>query len=308
MKVFSENTNIGLRHLRAALTVMEEGSFSRAAQRLGVVPSALTETIRMLEVECGTAIFDRKTRPVRATEAGQSFLEGARDLLDRFELSLANLRQLGGLKRGRVSIGAAPSAVLTPLSHAITNFRASYPDIDLVIHDDVAERLASMVVNRTLDFALAGPGFESAELEGRKISEDPFGLACHKDHELACLTRPVLLDDINPESLIALDAQAGIARMLADCPDLPPRLRFGRIQTFSTIAQLTLISRNAGVALLPQQAAKVIQSEEIVFRRIADFRLIRSLYLLTRSRSSPSPAAQRFISSLLKSLPTQEVQ
>ena len=56
-------------------------------------------------------------------------------------------------------IAAAPSAVLTPLSDAITNFRASYPDIDLVIHDDVAERLASMVGDRTLDFGLADPDF-----------------------------------------------------------------------------------------------------------------------------------------------------
>lgn len=298
MKVFSENTNIGLRHLRAALTVMEEGSFSRAAQRLGVVPSALTETIRTLELECGTAIFDRKTRPVRATEAGEAFLEGAQDLLDRFELSLTNLRQVGGLKRGRLAIGAAPSAVLSPLSDAIMKFRADHPGIDIIVHDDVAERLAGMVVNRTLDFALAGPGFESAELDGRKISEDPFGLVCHRDHQLARSSRPIVLADINPEDVIALDGQAGIARMLADCPELPPRLTMGRIQTFSTIAQLTLISRNAGVALLPQQAAKVIQSDDIVFRAIADFRLIRSLYLLTRNRSNLPPAAERFVSYL----------
>ncbi|CAN7695441.1 LysR family transcriptional regulator [Rhizobium sp. LjRoot258] len=298
MKVFSENTNIGLRHLRAALTVMEEGSFSRAAQRLGVVPSALTETIRSLELECGTAIFDRRMRPVRATEAGEAFLEGARDLLDRFELSLTNLRQVGGLKRGRVAIGAAPSAVLSPISDAIMKFRADHPGIDIIVHDDVAERLAGMVVNRTLDFALAGPGFESAELDGRKISEDPFGLVCHRDHQLARSSRPIVLADINPEDVIALDGQAGIARMLADCPELPPRLTMGRIQTFSTIAQLTLISRNAGVALLPQQAANVIQSDDIVFRAIADFRLIRSLYLLTRNRSNLPPAAERFVSYL----------
>ncbi|MDQ0560152.1 DNA-binding transcriptional LysR family regulator [Rhizobium mesoamericanum] len=299
MKIFSENTNIGLRHLRAALTVVEEGSFSRAAQRLGVVPSALTETIRLLEAECGTAIFDRKTRPVRPTDAGEAFLEGAQDLLDRFELSLTNLRQVGGLKRGRVAIGAAPSAVLTPLSGAITRFRADYPGIDVIIHDDVAERLADMVMNRTLDFALAGPGFGSAELEGRKISEDPFGLVCHRDHPLARSPRPIVLTDINPDDVIALDRQAGIARMLANCAELPPNLTVGRIKTFSTVAQLTLISRNAGVALLPQHAAKVIQSDDIVFRAIADFRLVRSLYLLTRSRSTPSPAAQRFISYLL---------
>jgi DNA-binding transcriptional LysR family regulator len=298
MKIFSENTNIGLRHLRAALTVMDEGSFTRAALLLGVVPSALTETIRTLEAECRTAVFDRKSRPIRATEAGQEFLEGARDILARFELSLANVRQVGGLKRGRVLIGAAPSAVLTPLSEAIIKFRSDHPGIDVIVHDDVAERLASLVVDETLDFALAGPGFQSAELHEEKISEDTFGLVCHKSHRLAQSSASVLLSDIDPDDLIVLDGQAGIARMLADCPDLPQQLTVGRIQTFSTIAQLTLISRNAGVALLPRQAADVIQSDEIVFREIADLHLVRSLYLLTRTRSTLPPAAKRFIAYL----------
>lgn len=296
MKKFSENTNIGLRHLRAALTVMEEGSFSRAANRLGVVPSALTETIRLLEAECGTPIFDRKTRPVRATEAGQDFLEGARDLLGRFELSLTNLHEAGKLKRGKVAIGAAPSAVLHPLAQAIAAFSADHPAINVTVHDDVAERLASMVINRALDFALAARGVFTAELNEKKISEDPFGLVCHQDHRLAQLPRSLQLADIDPSELISLDRQAGIARILADSAEVPPWLRTGRIQTFSTIAQLTLISCNVGVALLPKHAAKVIQSQVIVFREIEDLHLVRSLHLLTPSRSLLSPAAARFIS------------
>ncbi len=299
MKIFSQNTNIGLRHFRAAVTVMDEGSFSSAANRLGVVPSALTETVRLLELECGTPIFDRKVRPVRATVTGAEFLEEAREVLDRFERSLISLRQIGGLKRGKVAIGAAPSAVLAPLVGTIKAFRSDFPDVDIVIHDDVAEKLASMVVNKTLDFALAARGVAAFELDERKIGEDHFGLVCHRDHPLAQTSRALFLNDIDPADLIALTDQAGINRMLAAHPGLSPALLKGRIQTYSTIAQLTLISHNAGVALLPEKAVRVIQSDALVFRTVDDFKLVRSIFLLTRSRSSPSLAASRFLQCLL---------
>ncbi|OLP60873.1 transcriptional regulator [Xaviernesmea oryzae] len=298
MKIFSENTNIGLRHFRAAVTVMEEGSFSRAADRLGVVPSALTETVRALEAECGTRIFDRASRPVRPTEDGRRFLDHARDVLDRFELSLHGLRQIGALQTGRVTIGAAPSSVQDYLADALARFCQDYPGVDVVIHDDVAERLAAMVADRRLDFALAGQTAGSSTLQAREIGADRFGLVCHCDHPLAKPGRVLRLADLPEGAMIALEGQTGIARLLADHPDLPPALLKGRIRTYSTIAQLTLVHRNLGIALLPERAAAVLQSDQIVFRLIDDLTLTRSIYLLTPFRTALSRAAERFIECL----------
>ncbi|OLP55178.1 transcriptional regulator [Rhizobium rhizosphaerae] len=300
MKIFSDNTNIGLRHFRAAVTVMEEGSFSRAAQRLGVVASALTETIRALEAECGTQIFDRSARPVRPTEDGRRFLEGARDVLDRFALSLDGLRRIGALQTGRVAVGAAPSSVQDHLAAALIRFRRDYPGIEVVIHDDVAERLAAMVAERTLDFALAGHSLASDALDAVRLSEDRFGLVCHRRHPLAQHVDALTLADIPGDELIALEGQTGIARLLADHPDLPAELRRGRIRTYSTIAQLTLVHQGVGIALLPERAAAVLQSPDIVFRPIRDFALTRPVYLLRPFRAALPAAAERFIACLFE--------
>ena len=67
MKSDSENTNFNLRHLRAVHAIWQEGSFVRAAERLGVVPSALTETVRQIEDIAGGALFDRRSRPPEPT-------------------------------------------------------------------------------------------------------------------------------------------------------------------------------------------------------------------------------------------------
>ena len=75
MSLHSKNTNIGVRHFRAALALAREQSFVRAAEALGVVPSALTETIKQIEADCGLRLFDREARPVTPTAAGVEFHE-----------------------------------------------------------------------------------------------------------------------------------------------------------------------------------------------------------------------------------------
>ena len=74
MKINADNTNLNLRHLRALHAIRATGSFARAADLLGVVPSALTETIRQLEESAGLPLFDRRMRPPQLTPAGEELL------------------------------------------------------------------------------------------------------------------------------------------------------------------------------------------------------------------------------------------
>ena len=92
MKLDSENTNFNLRHLRAIHAVWSEGSFARAADRLGVVPSALTETVRQIEEIAGGALFDRRSRPPAPTPLGLAFLKDTAPVLEALDLSLSRVR------------------------------------------------------------------------------------------------------------------------------------------------------------------------------------------------------------------------
>lgn len=296
MKLNSDNLNINLRHLRALHAVAQEGSFSAAAARLGIVPSALSELIRHLEENVGAVLFDRTTRPAAMTPLARDFLKETMPLLDGMDQAVTHLRQRAGLKVGSLAIGASPSAISELLAPLLTEFMADKPGIRLTLHDDIAERLARMVSDGQLDLALAGRALQSHDLHQRAIMRDAFGLACRRDHPLA--GKPgIMLDDLAAETLIGLAAETGTHQILLRS-DLPRALLHARITAHSTIAQLCMVRAGMGVALLPENAVNLFRDPQIAFLRLADFHLWRTLYLLEPARRPPTPLANGFVAAL----------
>lgn len=295
MKINSRNTNLNLRHLRVLHAIWAEGSFARAADRLGVVPSALTETIRQLEESAGMPLFDRRMRPPQLTEAGREFLEDTRPVLEALDHALERLQESASLGRGRLALGASPSTIGDLVAPALRCFRANHPAIAVRLHDGPAEELARMVVNGELDLAVAGYASSSPFLEIREIARDPFGLVVPVDHPLARLNRPPRLAEIDPATLIHLDEGTGTARLLADAPDLPPALKNGTLHVASTFGQLCLIRAGMGVGLLPQRAALLFDDPRLVFLNVADLRLQRRISLIWPAGRALSHVAARFM-------------
>nr|WP_321455470.1 LysR family transcriptional regulator [uncultured Cohaesibacter sp.] len=295
MKINSENTNLNLRHLRAAHAIWQEGSFTLAAQRLGVVPSALSETIRQLEESAGISLFDRKQRPPKPTIAGLAFLQETRPLLQGLDGAFARLKEAADLTQGHLSIGASPSAISGTLAPALSKFRSDFPAITIQLYDDIAEHLAQMVSEGALDIAIAGRADRSPDILQSEISRDPFGLACHKEHPLAVRGTPASLQQIDPYSLIHLDGETGIARLLGRCEELPPQMRQGSLHAHSTIGQLCLIRAGIGVALLPREAVMMMHDPLIAFVELSDLSLTRALYLLMPANRTLSHVASRFV-------------
>jgi DNA-binding transcriptional LysR family regulator len=298
MKINSYNSNLNLRHLRALHAIALEGSFSRAAELLGVVPSALTETVRQLEEMVGASLFDRRIRPPQPTEIAYSLIAQTQPFLDGLDNAFESIRESVDLERGRLRLGASPSAISKFVAPALARFRRLYPKIAITLHDDIAERLASLVAEGHLDLAIAGSSGTSAELDQTEIDCDHFGIACRKDHPLARLRRSILLEEIDPGSLIHLDANTGTARLLAGEPSLksfsPGRLT-NSLHAHSTVGQLCLIRAGAGIGLLPRNAVMLFDDPAISFVEIADLNLLRRLFLLKPARRPVSHTAEKFI-------------
>jgi len=298
MKINSQNTNINLRHLRALQAVAQEGSFARAADQLGIVPSALSEVIRQLEDAAGIALFDRRMRPPVLTPEGLAFLSDAQPALQQLDLALERLHEASDLARGRLNVGASPSAIATWVAPAIRQFRHDHPAISIGIHDSPAEKLAQMVIEGTLDLAVGGYAGASPLLELTQIATDPFGLAVHAGHALARRDSQIQLSDIEPAELIHLDDDTGTARLLRADPLLPERYKGGTLRAHSTFGQLCLIRSGVGIALLPRNAVTIFEDPGLVFLPIGDLRLERRISLITPSKRPISHAARRFITLL----------
>src|SRR5579872_4172362 len=91
---------------RAFVAVLETGSFSRAAARMGVSSGQASKLVARLEAELGVRLINRTTRALSATEAGQAYYERLKSLIEEFDALDASVRNVAGIAKGRLRLTA----------------------------------------------------------------------------------------------------------------------------------------------------------------------------------------------------------
>src|SRR5262245_59626518 len=120
--------NVSLRRLRAFTLIAREKSFTRAAERLHVSPSALTITMKELETEVGMRLFDRTTRTVDLPPQAVAFLPVAERLLDEIGRALDDLHSVAERKKGLVNVAAGAAIIATVIAPAIGVLAKDHPE------------------------------------------------------------------------------------------------------------------------------------------------------------------------------------
>ena len=143
-----------LRELRAFVAAAHELHFARAAERLQISPSRMSELIRRLEVELGTALFVRTTRRISLTDAGTELLGRARTILDLVEQTTAAVRATVGGRAGAVVLGVTPPAAPVIAPHLAGRFSAAHPDASVQIDRMWLPALAASLLSGAVDVAL----------------------------------------------------------------------------------------------------------------------------------------------------------
>jgi DNA-binding transcriptional LysR family regulator len=185
-----------LNDIMAFLAVAQARSFTRAAARLGVSQSALSQTVRALEARLGLRLLTRTTRSVAPTEAGERLLRAAGPRLDEIAAELAALSELRDRPAGNIRLTAHDHAVRAVVMPVLEKFLAEYPDIkvevviDYGLTDIVAERFdagirTGEIIARDMVAVRIGPDMRSAVVGApsyfarRPRPETPQALTAH---------------------------------------------------------------------------------------------------------------------------------
>jgi len=176
---------IELRHLRYFLAVAETLHFSKAAQRLKMAQPPLSQQIKRMEEHLGHALFERTTRGVKLTPAGELLAERARSTLARVEDDLAQVRRLARREEGTLTVGFSGSVMFTELPAAIQSYRRRYPKVELRLREMVTSVQIAALLDETLDLAFLRDGDVTEGIELTCLLKEQFVAVLPEAHPLA---------------------------------------------------------------------------------------------------------------------------
>jgi DNA-binding transcriptional LysR family regulator len=248
-----------LRQLEHFVAVAEERSFTRAAQRMNIVQSGLSMSIRALEQEVGTKLFDRNTRGVVLTPSGEAMLPEARRAIAAVESARVAVDATQGLLRGNLTVGlpqASPDGAR--FARLLGEFHAKHPGVTIRVSQGNAGTLFDAVHAGRVDLVVVGrPLVLSDAITTIPLVRADFVLACHATHPLAAAPC-VSLSALAHEPFI--DFQQGwVSRQYTDNAfALAGQKRTIVCEVDDALLVLQMVEQGLGVAIVPRVAQQIV--------------------------------------------------
>lgn len=275
-----------LRHLQALDAVADEGTFSRAAARLGYTQSTLSQQIAALERTVGGAVFDRPggPRPVRLTALGRLVLDGARSVLARSR-SLGDDVARFHAGDGRIEVGTFQTVTNVLLPTVVGRLRSEHPGCDIRLFEDEDDTPDPGDLDVLF---LDAPGSDG--VDSTLILEDQHVLVARRGDFAAGAVALKKLDGIPMVALPAICDQGRVEKHLAEHGVVPHFV----FRTADNQAVVSVVRAGLGCAIMPLLAITTPEvDDEVVLHPLRGALPPRQIYALTRG--ALSPLAQRLV-------------
>jgi DNA-binding transcriptional LysR family regulator len=281
-----------LRHLRYFVAIAEERSFTRAAERLWVAQPGLSAQIRRLESELGVQLFERHTRGVDLTDAGELFLERARTALAAADAARSTGHDIEHGLVGSVRLGIVTGVGWPGTSALLGHFGRERPGIELTVVEGYGGTLLRDLRDRRLDAMIAPSEFGSADLPRVRLGREPWLVLAGRGHRLAGVG-PVAAPELDGHRFVVTGHRdgAGYDRLVADT--------LGALGVTAALerggpgpAMLAAVAAGDALALTTTPDAAI---GGVVARAISPARRVE--FALLRRDETPAPALDELIRS-----------
>lgn len=291
--------------LRCFVTLAEELHFGRAAARLFMTQPPLSRQIQLLEHALAVRLFERTSRSVRLTAAGEVFYRDATSILRHAEQAAALASRIDKGEAGRVTIGFTAVASYDLVPRIVHAAQQALPHIDIVLKEMVSKEQLEGIESGAIDIGFVRPLATDSAIEQRLLMRDPLVLALPARHRLA-RRKSIGPDDLQDEAFIMYSPHDGkyfydlIAGMFS--------LSGVRIRSAQQIGQthtiLGLVRGGVGLAVVPA-TAMTLPFPDVVFRPVWQSNIHAELHLAWRAQSN-NPAVATMTDFVLRHLSSND--
>lgn len=279
------------RHLAALRAVGEEGSFAKAARRLGYTQPAISQQIAALEGRVGGVLIDRTHGSIKLTEAGERLVRHSAAIAARLQLARQDVAAaLGGSSVLR--LGVFPSVGATLLPSVLRRFTAEWILVRLTLSESWSDKeLLRRLELGELDVTFATMPLEPGPFLARVIARDRFVLVAAAGSDLANTSDALALTDLSGVPFLVLHQQRQIESELR-AGGIEPNIVF-RSDDNQTL--LALVAEGLGVAIVPRMALSAFRDPRLVELELDTPLPTRDIALAWSSERELGPAGEAFI-------------
>lgn len=284
---------VDIRQLRYFVAVAEELHFGRAAERLHMAQSPLSQQILQLEKEVGVVLLERQRRVIGLTDAGAAMLDAAREVLALLDSGLDSARRAARGEVGGVRVGYLVEMTVDLLPLSLKRFNAALPEIEIQLLQGTTSGLLEGLRRKHVDVAFVRSPLVPASLRYEPLSRERLCVATPDDP--AGAPSPVDLFGLEDGPLILPDYQAagGLRRDIEAAFEEEGCSLVAMREASTVSASLLLVAAGAGFALVPETVARSHPLPGVRYLPLA--RPLKATSGIAWRREESSPIVERFV-------------
>ena len=295
--------NFDLRELEIFCAVVEQQSFTRAAEKVHLAQASVSERIAKLEHSIGAELLHRSIRRVTPTAVGRCLYEGAKRLLAERYCVTNELADLLGVRGGDLGIGAStiPGEYLLP-KH-LASFKNAHPEVRVRMHISGSEGIATKVASGELEIGIISSGLDDRNLQVTTLWRDELVVALPSDHRWS--GRPTIkLEELRDEPIVLREPGSGTRRAIEKAISTKHAGGLGAYDITAEMGSMTAVKEavlsGLGVSIISTRALRrEIEAGVLSTCQLDNVDLSRSINLVRHQSRSISPVATRFVEHLV---------
>ena len=271
-----------LRHLRYFVAVVEEQSFTKAAEKLFIAQPPLSRQIQNLEEELGTQLFERGSRPLKTTTIGRFFYQQAVKLLSSAE-EIKLITQRASVTERTINIGYGGSLLCGLLPRIVYLFRQQYPHLNVnLIELSAVEQIQALKEGR-VDACFSRVRVSDQAVKRVLLREEPLIAAVHSSHPLSSQPK-ISLNSLKDEQIFIYPARNGQSyASLIKALFLEYGMEPKRFNTQADLQQsLGMVAAGEGVCIVPE-SVQMMQFRHVNYVKLSDRAAMSPIYLIVRN-------------------------
>ena len=283
---------IGIKDMRAFFAIVEEGNISHAAQRLGIAQPALSRQMKHLEEKLHVKLFERGSRRIRLTEAGQVLYGRVENILGMVDGTVREITEIGSGTKGTVRIGTITTSGAMILPDLVAEFRKRYPEVTFEIWEAEGARIIELLDSRLIEIAITRTQVDNLAYELLVLPNEPLVMVMNSASVCGRKADTIKLSELRKKPLII--PLRWKSNFIAACKKLEFEPNIICVSD-SIVQDLLMVKMNLGVAMIPVSSKRLLTDGNLVYKRLVDPEITTHTVVAWRKNQTLSTACQNFI-------------